>query len=232
MNSLSVLIPAYNEEKDILNSLNQNISILDETGIDYEIIIINDGSTDDTKKLIETNFTFSSKLKLHSKKNGGFGSAIRLGIELSTKDYIVFIPVDSPLDQNQITEINKNIGKADVLVSYRTNRLGYTNRMKINSKIFHLLISILFNLRLKDYTWIHVYNRSIFSEHNISIEFDGIFMLPEIIIKAKNKSLTIAEFPLMMYERKNGSATSASYKVAIRTFFDTLKFFIKIKLKK
>ena len=51
MNSLSVIIPAYNEEKDILNSLNQNISILEETGIDYEIIIINDGSTDKTKIL-------------------------------------------------------------------------------------------------------------------------------------------------------------------------------------
>ena len=194
MYSLSVIVPAYNEELDVLKSIQQNIQVLDFSGIDYELIIIDDGSYDNTKKIVEENFEFSNKFRLFSKKNGGFGSAVRLGIELSEKDYIVFIPVDSPLDESQVNEINRNIGKADLLISYRTNRLGYTNRMKINSKIFHLLISFLFNLKLKDYTWIHIYNRKIFSHSGIKIESDGIFMLPEIIIKAKKNALNLIFF--------------------------------------
>ena len=230
MSSLTLIIPAYNEAADIKKSVETNLQILAKSGIDYEVVIINDGSTDETKKIIEDNFITHPKLVFHSKENGGIGSAIKAGIAHSTKEYILFIPVDSPLSDEQLSIFINSLNKADVLVSYRVQREGYSQRMKANSALFHFLISFLFGMKLKDYTWIHLYKRSIFTEKGITIDYKGIFMLPEVLIKAKQKRLSFYEFPITMMKRENGSATAASYKAAIRTFRDTFDFYYKFKI--
>ena len=232
MSSLTLIVPAYNEEADIKKAIEQNLQILSESGIDYEVVIINDGSTDNTRKIIEDHFITHPRLKFHSKENGGIGSAIKAGISFSTKEYIVFIPVDSPLTSEQLNVFIQNLDKADILVSYRVRREGYSPRMKINSALFHFLISFLFKMDLKDYTWIHLYKRSIFTEQGITIDYKGIFMLPEVLIKAKHKGLSFHEFPLVMAKRENGSATAASYKAAIRTFCDTFAFYYNFSIRK
>ena len=89
MSSLTLIIPAYNEAADIKKSVETNLQILAKSGIDYEVVIINDGSTDETKKIIEDNFITHPKLVFHSKENGGIGSAIKAGIAHSTKEYIL-----------------------------------------------------------------------------------------------------------------------------------------------
>lgn len=229
--SLSLIIPAYNEEKDIIKAIDQNIEILKAYNIDFEIIVVNDGSIDNTRSLIENRSYDQNTVKLFSKENGGFGSAIKKGIELSDKEYIIFVPVDSPLTTDVSKKFIESLGKADILVSYRIRREGYTKRMKANSVFFHFFISKLFSIDLHDYTWIHVYKRSIF-ENGITIEYPGIFMLPEVLIKAKDMNLSFYEFPVAMSIRENGIATAASYKVAFYTFRDMIDFYIKRKLRK
>lgn len=224
--SLSLIIPAYNEEGGIAAAIAESLQTLKSSGIPYEIIVINDGSTDNTKKIIEEKLGSDPRLKLFSKANGGIGSAIRKGIEHAILEYITFVPVDSPLTPELLTAFLSHIGEADVLVSCRVARRGYSLRMKINSEIYRSMISILFGLRLKDYNWIHMYKRTAFDK-DIKIECDGIFMLAEILIKAHRKGYTFCEFPVEMRERSMGVKTSATLKAAFRTAKDTLAFFIK-----
>lgn len=223
MFSVSILIPAYNEEQSIENALIENIKILNISHYDYEIIIVDDGSTDRTLAIIQKGFSNNPRIKVFSKINGGFGSAIKYGIKKCSKDYVLCIPVDSPLTKEVFDQFNQHFNKGDVLVAFRKKRLGYTWRMKLNSSLFHFLVTNLFHIKLNDFNWIHAYRRTIFDK--INIEYSGIFMLAEVLIKAKRNNLSIIEFPVDMIKRSGGVATAGSWRAALKTLGDLLHFY-------
>jgi len=226
--SLSVIIPAYNEEVGIKHAVMTNIDVLNKFQLDLEVIIVNDGSFDSTDSIVRENFLNIPHIKYHDKKkNSGFGAAMRTGIELSSKEQVMFVPVDSPLTDEIMQKFYDHINKADILVGYRTERKGYTYRMRLNSWLFHGLVSTLFRMNLKDYNWIHLYRRKIFD--GINIEYNGIFMLAEVLIKAKRKGFTIIEFPVEMIKRSGGVATAGSWKAAFQTAGDLFSFYFKKK---
>jgi glycosyltransferase involved in cell wall biosynthesis len=222
--SLSLIIPAYNEEKGIRGAILENRKVLSESFARFEIIVVDDGSRDATLRAIEEAASGVPEMRWHSQKNGGFGSAVRRGIGLARMDYVMFAPVDSPLTRDVLDAFLAHLGEADVLVSYRVSREGYSPRMKANSSVYHFLISALFGLSLKDYNWIHMYKRAMF-DHDVQIENGGIFMLAEVLIKAHRKGYTFSEFPVAMRARQDGSATAASFTAAWRTARDMLEFY-------
>jgi glycosyltransferase involved in cell wall biosynthesis len=228
--SVSVIIPAFNEEAIIETSVNQALQILKCHSADFEVIIVNDCSSDRTREILDSKFSQFKEISIiHKVKNEGFGSAIRTGISNSTKEFLFCVPVDSPLTTDLFLSFRENSNKADVLVSYRKKRLGYSTLMLFNSWLYHLIISILFGLRLKDYNWIHLYNRKIFDQGEIKIDYNGIFMLAEILIKAKQKGYTFYEFEVIQTQRLTGIATSAKPSVVFQTFMDMLVFRLKLK---
>ena len=223
--SLSLIVPAYNEEEGIEYAIKSNLATLRKEAIDFEIIIINDGSIDGTKQIIDEHFAGLSEVVFNSKPNGGFGSAIRRGVELAVKNHIIFAPVDCPLSSATLSSFLSNIEKADILVSYRRERKGYNWRMKMNSKVHNALVSFMFGFSLRDFNWIHMYPKQMF-DRDITIEYDGIFMPAEVLIKAHKKGYSFHEFPVDMEKRTSGKATAQSLKAIIQTFKDLIKFFV------
>ena len=100
----SIIIPAYNAENSIQKSID---SILNQTYNNYEIIVVNDGSTDNTINLIEKN----SKIKIINQKNLGVSSARNTGIENAKGDFIAFIDADDYIEKNYLEEFNNIIEK-------------------------------------------------------------------------------------------------------------------------
>ena len=137
------------------------------------------------------------------------------------------MPADSPLTPELYRAFSTHAPKADVLVSYRQKRIGYTPLMLFNSWLYHFTISVLFGMRLRDYNWIHLYHRKIFTEGKISIEYKGIFMLAEILIKAKRKDFTFYEFEVQQTQRLTGIATASKPSAMLCTFFDVVSFRLK-----
>jgi glycosyltransferase involved in cell wall biosynthesis len=210
--SVSVIIPAYNEEATIESAVRQAYAILTNSTADFEIIVVNDGSSDSTAAILNEYFGKVPTIHIHHKnKNEGFGSAIRTGINISTKTYLFCVPADSPLTNELYMAFSNNTAKADVLVSYRQQRIGYTRLMLFNSWLYHKIISLLFGMHLRDYNWIHLYHRKIFDEGKITIEHNGIFMLAEILIKAKRKGFTFYEFEVQQTQRLTGIATASKF---------------------
>ena len=225
--NVSVIIPAFNEEAIIESSVRMALTILEQHSTDFEIIIVNDGSSDKTREILESKFNHIKGISIiHKAKNEGFGSAIRTGIERSSKEYIFCVPTDSPLTLNLYQLFCSYASKADVLVSFRQKRVGYTPFMLLNSWIYHLTISGLFGMRLKDYNWIHLYNRKIFTNGGITIDSNGIFMLAEILIKAKRKGFTFFEFEVQQTQRLTGIATSAKPSAMFKTFKEVFLFWV------
>lgn len=222
---VSVIIPAFNEEAIIEASVQKALDVLQRHKADFEIIIVNDGSWDKTKEILEKKFSLTPGISIiHKPKNEGFGSAIRTGISQGKKEFLFCVPVDSPLTDELYVAFSNNARKADVLVSYRRKRIGYSMLMLLNSWIYHLTISLLFGMKLKDYNWIHLYHRKLFDDGGIKIEFNGIFMLAEILIKAKRKGYTFFEFEVEQTQRLTGIATSAKPSSMLKTLLDVVAF--------
>jgi len=223
--SLSVVIPAYNEEQYVKESVEINLDILQNSTVDYEVIIVDDGSSDATADIIKQHFSSSHNVKIFVKnRNEGFGGAVRFGIKKASKDYILVVPVDSPLTKDVFNQFIQNIGKGDILLGYRIEKKGYTFRMKLNSVVYHFLISTLFNLKLRDHNWMHLYPSKLFKEDKVSISSKGIFMLAEVLVRAKRLGYTFYEFPVDHQIRTTGVATASTFSAGLRTLAELFKF--------
>lgn len=223
--SLSVVIPAYNEDQYVKESVEINLNILRKSNIDFELIIVDDGSADTTADIIKEHYSNISNVKVYFKDhNEGFGGAVRFGISKASKDYILVVPVDSPLTENVFNKFIENIGMGDILLGYRIEKKGYSLRMKFNSLVYHFLISNLFNLKLRDHNWMHLYPRKLFAKDKVTISSTGIFMLAEVLIKAKRLGYVFYEFPVDHQIRTTGVATASTFSAALRTFWELVKF--------
>jgi glycosyltransferase involved in cell wall biosynthesis len=192
---------------------------------DFEIIVINDGSLDNTRAILDEFFVHQPNITIYHKPiNECFGSAIRCGVKLAKKKFIFCVPADSPLTVDLYKAFSSHAHRADVLVSYRRVKLGYSLRRHINSYVYHKLVSVLFNMNLRDYNWIHMYDRKIFDEGEIEIEYDGIFMLAEILIKAQRAGFAFYEFEVEQMERLTGIATASKLSAIIKTLAEIIKF--------
>lgn len=216
--NISVIVPAYNEQAGILDAMQKNIQVLNHFGCQYELIVVNDGSRDNTLQLLQKNYLHYPLVKIISHPhNMGLGGAVKTGIAAASKEAIIVVPADSPLNQSMFQAFIDNYPRADVLVSYRTERKGYTPLMRFNSWLYPKIISRLFHIRLKDYNWIHLYKTGPLRKAGIDIESSGIFMLAEILIKAKRAGLAIVEFPVDHDRRLTGSPSAIKFKVMLKT---------------
>ena len=154
MISTSIIIPVYNEEKTVLNILDKikNLKVRS----DIEVIVINDGSTDNTKKIIEDNKKYYSKV-LHLDRNSGKGRAVIEGLKIATGDYVFFQDADleySPEDMHNFVEIVIN-NKADLIMGSR-----FTAERRSVLHFWHMLgnrfITFIFNV-LNNTTFTDIY---------------------------------------------------------------------------
>lgn len=206
--SLSIVIPAYNEEEIIVSSIQQTFNAVEAAVTDFEIIIVDDCSIDGTRRLIETNMHLWPNARLICKEqNGGFGSAVWAGIKVAAKEYVLCVPADSPMDPETLAPFVNAAPYTDVIASYRVRRVGYTLRMRFNSWAYHKLIYHVFGLKLKDYNWIHLYRKNVFDK--VQYNSLGIFMMAEVLVEAHKQGYRIAEIPVSQKQRMTGIATSA-----------------------
>lgn len=229
--SLSVIMPVYNEELNLESAVNITYQALEKISAKFELIIIDDCSTDLTGELAET---LSKKFKyikvFHHKANMGIGGAFKTGLENSLNEFVILVPVDNPLESDELLNYLSRTSVCDIVVGCRIERIGYTNIAKFASFIYNrILIPLLFNIGLDDVNWIQFYRRTIFTEKIIEIENNGIFFLAEILIKAKRAHLIIVEVPTKMKKRLYGKSTCFKYSVMFDTFINMIKLFLKIR---
>lgn len=103
---LSIIVPAYNEEKNLEKNINKYNEYLNQQSYDYEIIIVNDGSVDDTKKIANKLALKNKKIKLiNNKINKGKGAAVRTGLMSATGDFRLFIDADGATSINHLDKV-------------------------------------------------------------------------------------------------------------------------------
>jgi len=226
MNSQKSLSIVINEEEIVEQKLLQIVEVSKSFSFPYEILVINDGSTDTTPSILNklTLGILKDKIRLfHSEKNSGIGASYTQGIKNARMEYVMFLAIDLIFSNEYFSPFINNMGKADVLVGIREYRSGYNVLMRFNSWLYIKMVQIIFKLGLKDVNWICIYPKKILEQ--VEIQFKGIVMMVEILVKCRDLNATFMEIPTEQHKRTTErKSSSARLDVMIRTLFDLIKF--------
>lgn len=154
--SVSVFVPALNEQDHIESTVETVLGALADARVDdYDIILVNDGSTDRTGDVMDRIATGNPRIQVvHHKQNMGLGPSYRHAIEVAKKDYLLFVTGDTVMPRSSISEILACVGKADIIISYMTDGHERPLGRRIGSAGFTMLMNMLFGLRIPYYNCI------------------------------------------------------------------------------
>lgn len=149
---LSIIIPCYNESKDIKNNVAIVKDYLKENSIDHELILVNDGSKDNTKEEIES---IPDVLTISYEPNRGKGGAVKEGILKATGDYVLFMDADLSTDISAIKDVVEQAPTCDLLIGSRHAKGSVIKKKQPLLRVFigwccRLLVNMKFHTKLKD----------------------------------------------------------------------------------
>lgn len=228
--SLTIVMPAFNEERNLLSAVTETQKTCRAQAISHEIIIVDDGSRDQTGRIAEDMIQSGMPLcYIRHEKNRGIGAAFWTGVQKACGEHVLLVPCDNPLMPDDLAAFAPCMGHADIIAGARKERTGYTPGLKFMSFVYNrILIGMLFRIPLSDVNWIQMYRRRIFTEGGITIEHPGIFFFAEVLVKARRKGYSMVEVPVTMRKRIHGRPTISRLPVILKIFRDMVLFFFKI----
>ena len=217
----SIIVPVFNEEKTILKILNE-LKKLNFKKFEKEIIVINDGSTDSTKKILNENKDlYDSIYSLETNK--GKGSAVKLGLQHTKGEYIVFQDADLEYDPQDLLKFEEVFQKfdADGIIGSRFTYDKFTRSHSILNKIGNYILTLIFNI-LYDTTFTDIYSCYFAFKRNLidanSLKSEGFVQHAEILSKAIKCGSKFYEVPI----NYNGRNFSEGKKIRFYHFFPVL----------
>jgi glycosyltransferase involved in cell wall biosynthesis len=231
-NSYSFFCPAYYDEKNIPIVVEKAIDFFSKHAEDYEIIIIEDGSPDNTAKVCDELAKKYSKVRvIHHKKNLGYGASLRDGFKYANKfPYVCFTDGDNQYDVYDFKKMLPLLNRYDLIMGVRAHNANNTSR-KFISWYYNFLVRVLFGVKFKDMSAaLRIVKREAIDKINITTK--GPFTPAEIIVKLHKLGYKIGTVPISSYPRMHGKSTSLKPKNVIKTILEMLKVFIQIKLKR
>lgn len=224
MQKITVIIPVYNEIKT-LNQILEKVEKTDFCGLEKEIILIDDGSTDGTKELYST---LSYKVLYHD-VNQGKGAAIRTGLKEATGNIIVIQDADleyDPVDYKDLIQLILD-NKADVAYGTRLNggkpSRAFMFHHLLGNKLLTLITNILYNTTLTDMETCYKAFRADFIK-DITIKSDRFDFEPEITAKVLKKGARIYELPIAYYGREYAEGKKITWKDGFQAIWALIKF--------
>tara|TARA_Y100000590_G_scaffold349047_1_gene400403 strand:+ start:10390 stop:11079 length:690 start_codon:yes stop_codon:yes gene_type:complete len=215
---LSIIIPVYNEEKTIIQIL-EKIKKVSSNLVKYEVVVINDGSTDQTNSLLDKNKHLYDKL-INNQSNRGKGFSVKQGILNSSGSHIIFQDADleyDPTDYKKFEKIFLDFD-ADGVIGSRFVYSNYTRSHNILNKIGNTILTLIFNL-LYNTTFTDVYSCYFAFKKNLlnieSLKTEGFEQHAEILCKVVKSGKKFYEVPISY----NGRSINEGKKIRAHHFF-------------
>ena len=206
MCKVSVIIPVYNVENYLERCLK---SILYNTYTNLEIICVNDGSTDNSKKILESYSKRDKRVVVINKKNAGVSSARNAGIKIATGEYIAFVDSDDWIHEKYFEYLIRGIDTADLVIcnyirSYKSGSVETDDAYRVQSIS---PIDVLKNKELKSYVWGKLFRHQLVDEIRFSesekLE-DSLYNM-DVLLNNKNLKINHVDIPLYYYFVRAGS---------------------------
>ncbi|MCX8072063.1 MAG: glycosyltransferase family 2 protein [Candidatus Binatia bacterium] len=226
---LSVVLPAYNEEANIERVTREVASYLDTTPLDYEIIVVNDGSRDRTGEIIEALARELPRVHpQHHPQNRGYGAALRTGFAAARKRFVFYMDGDGQFDIRELALLLPlATDENHIVTGYRIKRNDPFIR-RLNARLFGgWLVRILLNVRVRDLNCaFKLIPKKVLDA--VTLESTGALINAELYGRAVRKGFGIKEVGVHHYPRTAGTQTGAHPKVILRAFYDLFRLRQKI----
>jgi len=220
--SISVFFPCYNEQDNITRVVEQALTVLEKLNADFEVIIVNDGSSDRTGQIAEEIAGQKDRVKVvHHGTNLGYGAALQSGFKAATKELVFYTDGDGQFDINEMPPLLRLMEQYDIVSCYRLNRQDNLIR-KINGWCWTKLVCLLFGMKIRDIDCaFKLYRREIFD--NIKVVSTGALIDAEILARAVRKGYRVTQQGIHHYPRTAGAQTGANLRVILRAFRELLR---------
>jgi len=204
--TISIIVPALNEEKVVETVVEQIMAQVRGRFADHEVILVNDGSTDRTGEIMDRLAARHPKTRvIHNERNLGFGNAYQRGLRQARFDYVMLLCGDGGLPAASLPPIFDKIGTTDIVVPWIVNLKEIKTRPRyLLSRAYTGLLNLLFGLRLQYYNGLPVHRRDLL--HSISITSGGFGFQAEILIKLIKSGCTYVEVGVHGAEETNRSS--------------------------
>lgn len=224
--SLTIVIPAYNEEESLGYVLDNTISSLPKYIKRFEIIIVENGSTDRTPQIADSYAKRYKTVSVIHESKSSFNNAMISGIKSANMEYVSCMPANGKILSSDMARCFEMLGDYDLIMGVRGNRFTTTlvrKMLSLGSMVTYLL---LFGLTYEDVHWVYFWKTSEIKK--IKLDPDGgVFLLTESLIKFKRKGLSIGEAPAPFRPRIGGKQKA----VRLATILKTLRSALVLKWK-
>ena len=222
MPSISAVLPAYNEEKVIADSVATMVATLEDLTDDYEVIVVNDGSRDATREIVEAISAQNPRVRCVSHDvNRGYGAALGTGFAAATKELIFLTDGDKQFDAHEVVDFLPHVKDAELVIGYRSPRMDPFMR-RLNGWGWNLVVRLLFGYVARDVDCaFKLFRRSVLD--TVHVESIGATFSAEFLIKARRSGCRIKELRATHFPRRAGRATGAKPSVILRAFRELIR---------
>jgi len=227
--NLSIIIPAYNEENNLEKIVKKTLLETKKSVKKFEIIIIDDGSKDNTYAVaLQMVKKFNEIKVLQHPKNMGSGMAIRTGIIHAKNNLITYIPADGQFELSEIKKYIRAAQNADIVIGSRMERSDYSLFRLLSSWVFIKLVNFLFHSNYKDVNWVHMWKKKVFK--NIQVKSKGVFLLEETLVRASKAGFKIVEIDSLYKPRLSGKAKGSHPLTILKTLFEMAGLWLEMNI--
>lgn len=223
--SISVAMPAYNEEENIAGMIEDVVTVMEPRFDDYEIIVVDDGSRDRTAEVVREMITRYPQVRLvQHPVNQGYGAAVYTGLTSATKDLVFFTDSDRQFVLEEIDRLLPHLAHADLVIGYRAPRRDPFIR-RLNGWGWTWLVNILFGYVSRDVDCaFKLMRREVVETVCPKVRSRGATFSAEFLVRAKRAGFRIREVPVSHRPRVAGSQTGARLDVILRAFRELIRF--------
>ena len=227
--SISVFFPMYNEKNNIQKAVDTTLEVLRDITDDYEVIIIDDASTDGTAQIADRMAKEDPKIRVvHHETNRQLGGGLKSGFGAASKELVLYSDADFPFDMMELKKAVRVIQHCDIVSAYRFDRTSEGYRRAVYSFIWNLLVRFLYGVRVRDINFsFKLCRRGIFK--HVHLESESSFIDAELIVRAHNLGYRIFQIGVDYFPRTRGVSRLSSVPVIVKMTRDMFRFMPRIK---
>lgn len=223
---VSLVLPALNEVENLEEAVAQARGPLAEIDPDWEIVIVDDGSTDGTGDLAERLADRDGRIRVvHHAENRGLGAAVRSGFEAARGTLLIYADSDLPFDMAALAEAHRVMQAtgADLVTGFRTNREVEGPLRHVQSVVYTKLINALLGFPVRDVNFaLKLMRREVAEKARLTS--DGSFIDAELVARAKEEGFSMVQFGVLYTPRVRGESTLARPGVIVEILRDLTLF--------